>query len=104
MHTSRIERALFLLGTMVVLMACRGFAQTAPATPLSPPAGESTLGPKVSCADLRALTGYEFTVESAILIPANGDVPEYCQVRGQIMPEIRFEVSLPATWNRRFYM
>jgi hypothetical protein len=104
MHTSQIERAFFLLSAMVILMACRGFAQTAPTTPLSPPAGESTLGPKLGCADLRSLTGYEFSVESAILIPASGDVPEYCQVRGQIMPEIRFEVSLPATWNRRFYM
>jgi feruloyl esterase len=104
MHTSQIERAFFLLSAMVILMVCRGYAQTTPPTPLSPPAGESTLGPKVGCAELRGLTGYEFSVESAILIPASGDVPEYCQVRGQILPEIRFEVSLPATWNRRFYM
>src|SRR5262249_51596519 len=75
-----------------------------PAGPLSPPSRESPLRPKLGCSDLRSLTGYEFTVESAILIPASGDQPEYCRVRGQILPEIRFEVDLPATWNRRFYM
>ena len=76
MHMSQIERAFFLLSAMVILMACPSFAQTAPTGPLSPPAGESTLGPKLGCADLRGLTGYEFSVESAILIPASGDVPE----------------------------
>jgi hypothetical protein len=75
-----------------------------PASRLAPPAGETTLQPKLGCADLRSLTGYEFTVESAVLIPASDDRPEYCRVRGQILPEIRFEVDLPATWNRRFYM
>src|SRR5215467_11898660 len=63
-----------------------------PGGPLSPPSGESPLKPKLGCADLRSLTGYEFTVESAIRIPASGDLPEYCRVRGQILPEIRFEV------------
>jgi feruloyl esterase len=75
-----------------------------PGGPVSPPSGESPLKPKLGCADLRSLTGYEFTVESAILISASGDLPEYCRVRGQILPEIRFEVDLPATWNTRFYM
>jgi hypothetical protein len=67
-------------------------------------AGEATVYPKIGCGDLRSLTGYEFTVESAILIPGTGNVPEYCRVRGQILPEIRFEVNLPAAWNLRFYM
>ena len=64
----------------------------------------TTLPPKIACADLRALTGYEFTVESATLVPATADVPSYCRVKGQIQPEILFEVSLPVEWNRRFYM
>ena len=72
--------------------------------PLSPPAGETALQPKCACADLRSLTGYEFTIESATLIPATADAPERCRVKGLIQPEIQFEVNLPATWNRRFYM
>ncbi len=76
-------------------------------TPLvgwSQPASESIAAPKRACADLRSLTGYEFTVTTASLIPAAPDVPEYCRVTGQILPEIRFEVNLPTAWNRRFYM
>jgi feruloyl esterase len=71
---------------------------------LNPPAGETVLQPKIVCADLLSLTGYEFTVETAIVIPATADTPEYCRVRGQIQPEILFDVNLPAVWNRRFYM
>ena len=31
-------------------------------------------------------------------------MPEHCRVTGLIAPEMRFEVNLPANWNRRFYM
>src|SRR4029077_15061939 len=31
-------------------------------------------------------------------------VPEHCRITGLIAPEIRFELNLPAAWNRRFYM
>ena len=31
-------------------------------------------------------------------------MPEHCRVTGLIQPEIRFEVNLPSSWNRRFYM
>jgi feruloyl esterase len=65
---------------------------------------QETMGPKLACADLRSLTGYEFTVVTASVVPAAGDVPEYCRVTGQALPEIRFEVNLPKAWNRRFYM
>ncbi|MBS1791027.1 MAG: tannase/feruloyl esterase family alpha/beta hydrolase [Acidobacteria bacterium] len=80
-----------------------GQAQTLPAF-LPPAAGEVALSPKTACADLRALTGYEFTIESATLVTPNADAPGYCRIRGLIQPEIQFEVSLPAEWNRRFYM
>ncbi|MGH9629957.1 MAG: tannase/feruloyl esterase family alpha/beta hydrolase, partial [Bryobacteraceae bacterium] len=53
---------------------------------------------------LYALTGFDFTIESAVAVPAEGDTPEFCRVMGQILPEIRFEVALPASWNRRFMM
>src|SRR5262245_40870174 len=60
--------------------------------------------PKMECAALISLTGYEFSIETAALIPASGTASEYCQVTGQILPEVRFEVSLPTSWNNRFYM
>jgi feruloyl esterase len=56
------------------------------------------------CGALVSLTGYEFSIETATLVPASGDLPEYCHVTGQIPPEARFELSLPASWNKRFYM
>lgn len=72
--------------------------------PLAPPNGESALTPKISCANLRSLTGYEFTVETATDVRTAHDVPGYCHVRGQVLPEVQFEVNLPASWNRRFTM
>lgn len=80
-------------------------AQT-PAPPdfVAPQAGETILPPKVGCEALRALTGHDFTIETTAVVPASAGVPEYCLVKGQILPEIRFEVTLPARWNRRFLM
>jgi hypothetical protein len=60
--------------------------------------------PHAVCASLVALTGFELSVSTAALVPAAGDTPEFCRVSGQILPEIRFEVSLPAAWNGRLYM
>jgi hypothetical protein len=59
---------------------------------------------EAGCGALVSLTGYEFSIETAALVPASGDLPEYCHVTGQILPEVRFELSLPASWNNRFYM
>lgn len=53
---------------------------------------------------MRALTGYGFTVATAEIRPAAGDVPAYCAVTGNILPQIGFEVALPLNWNRRFLM
>jgi feruloyl esterase len=55
--------------------------------------------PQVPCARLFALSGFEFTVESA-----TQEAPEYCRVVGLVQPEIRFEAVLPAQWNGRFLM
>jgi len=61
-------------------------------------------GTKLACKALVSLTGYEFAVNSAILVRAAADVPEHCRVAGQILPEIQFEVNLPTAWNGRLYM
>lgn len=60
--------------------------------------------PKQDCRALVSQTGYEFSIETVALVPAAGDLPEYCHVTGQILPEVRFELSLPTAWNNRFYM
>ncbi|MFN7927030.1 MAG: tannase/feruloyl esterase family alpha/beta hydrolase [Blastocatellia bacterium] len=88
----------------VIFIAIMALAQFAAAQPIPPPAGESALQPKCACADLRSLTNYDFSIESATLIPATSDAPERCRVKGLIQPEIQFEVNLPASWNRRFYL
>ena len=57
--------------------------------------------PVGACSWLRALTGYEFSIDAASVVPAQGDTPEFCLVHGQVMPEVRFEVALPRNWNGR---
>jgi len=79
----------------------RAVPQTAPADPAR---AVVTQGPRRGCAELRGLTGYEFSIATAALVPASATAPEYCRVTGQILPEVRFEVSLPSAWNGRFYM
>lgn len=60
--------------------------------------GQRVAAPNAACRDLRALTGYDLSIDSATIIGAS------CFVRGQIQPEVRFEVALPGSWNRRLYM
>jgi tannase/feruloyl esterase len=67
-------------------------------------ADAAQLKPKAACSALVSHTGYEFSVVTAVVVPANGGVPESCQVTGLIQPEIQFEVNLPAVWNGRLYM
>jgi len=69
-----------------------------------PLSNEVRATPKLSCPDLRSLTGYEFSIITASAIAGTADVPEHCLVSGQILPEIRFEIDLPVAWNRRLYM
>src|SRR5438128_2698360 len=101
---NKIWHMMLAMSAAAFLVAASTQRLTPPPGPLNPPAGESAQSPKLACADLRSLTSYGFTVESATLIPASNDTSEYCRVKGQILPEIRFEVNLPASWNRRFYM
>jgi hypothetical protein len=59
---------------------------------------------KTPCDHLRALTSYDFSIDNATVVAAQGDVPEFCAVQGLIAPEVRFEVGLPKDWNGRLYM
>lgn len=60
--------------------------------------------PARRCASLRALSGFDFSVDVAESVAATKDAPAFCRVTGLVQPEIRFEVSLPQTWNGRLYM
>lgn len=71
---------------------------------VSHPPAESVARPAAGCASLRSLTTYDFTIATAALVPAKGEDPEHCRVTGQILPEIRFVMSLPSAWNRRLLM
>jgi feruloyl esterase len=93
-----------------VLVGAAALAVAAPAS--AQPAGPfeswketaALRAPKTACRDLRALSNYDVSVDSAIVVAARGSTPEFCQVLGLIQPEVRFEVSLPAAWNGRLYM
>jgi hypothetical protein len=54
--------------------------------------------------EIRSLTSYNFSILSAKIVPATDKIPEHLDVRGMILPEIRFAVKLPTKWNGRFYM
>ena len=60
--------------------------------------------PVMNCAAVAGLATAETTIVSVRLVRATDGVPEHCRVSGLIQPEIRFELNLPADWNRRFYM
>ncbi len=56
------------------------------------------------CADLRSLTSNEVTIAVAMPIAETAGAPAHCRVFGQVLPEVGFEVRMPAEWNGRFVM
>jgi feruloyl esterase len=60
--------------------------------------------PRASCAGLAGLTGYEFSVYSAAIVPESSNAPEHCRVGLLVQPDMNIEVNLPARWNGRLYM
>src|ERR1041385_5301550 len=60
--------------------------------------------PAIPCPDLRALTNNEVSVAIAQPIAASENGPAHCRVAGQILPQVAFEIRMPAEWNGRFVM
>jgi hypothetical protein len=60
--------------------------------------------PAMNCAGVSRLSWASVTILSTRTVPAADGVPEHCRVSGLIAPEVRFELNLPAAWNRRLYM
>ena len=63
-----------------------------------------TSSPRTSCAGAVALTGYEFSVYAAAIVPASDGAPEHCRVDLLVQPDMNIEVNLPTRWNGRLYM
>jgi feruloyl esterase len=62
-------------------------------------------GPAMKCDALAGKSfGDEVKIRSAALVPASGNMPEHCDVRGSIRPEAGFAIKLPTAWNERFQM
>ena len=103
MRASLLCAAVLCLG-LGLLSVPSGLRAQPATTFLNPPDNQASAKPVTRCAALRALTGFEFTIESALSVPEKDGVPEHCRVMGQVLPEVRFEVSLPSIWNRRFLL
>ncbi len=54
------------------------------------------------CQSLYLLSDMDHAVEPGVIVPASGETPAHCQVRGVIAGTIRFEVSMPLEgWKGR---
>jgi feruloyl esterase len=60
--------------------------------------------PVTGCADLRSLTNNQISVAVAMPLPETPEAPAHCRVFGQVLPQVGFEVRMPADWNGRFMM
>ena len=60
-----------------------------------------TVRPQMACRDLLGMTEPDTSIISAEVVAAADGVPEHCRVNGLMAPEIRFQVNLPAAWNRQ---
>ena len=57
---------------------------------------------QANCQDLYLLSDTDHAVEPGVIVPASGDIPAHCEVRGVIDGTIRFEVSMPLEgWKGR---
>jgi len=65
---------------------------------------KADIEPRKACEELRRYKTKDIVQISAVMQPAAGATPAFCDVTGMLAPEIAFEVSLPSRWNGRFYM
>ena len=60
--------------------------------------------PAMACGELRALTSFDLSVISAIVVPESATAPQHCRVSLMLPPEVNVEVNLPSAWNGRLYV
>ena len=85
----------------IALLICAA-ANLAVAAGCREPFGESS----DACSALTGLPLIDLFISSSQRLPASGEVPAHCQVKGVIETEIQFELLLPEPdeWNGRFLM
>jgi pimeloyl-ACP methyl ester carboxylesterase len=106
----KMKKRITLALSIFILSALLSFSGSAHArhkhkhTPPSP-----EIAPVMSCEDIVNLQftdmkfGEQVTMTSASIVPEDGTLPEYCDVRGIIWPEIEFDVKLPTDGNGKLY-
>jgi len=71
-------------------------------SPLLPPVGIART--PVDCTRMLGLDLKDTRITAARIVPASGQVPEYCQIEGGVETVILFEIAMPTTaWNGRFF-
>ena len=58
--------------------------------------------PGVTISSATSVPAGSFTLPSGGARNASAEVPDFCRVAGVIAPEIKFELWMPAKWNRKF--
>jgi hypothetical protein len=54
--------------------------------------------------DFTSLADAPSTITSTTVVPASAGTPEYCDVKGYVLPQIQFELRLPThAWNGRYF-
>lgn len=85
-----------LLAVAVALVSgCGGSDDAAPPVPTPQASAESL------CNGYLGRTFEGAVVTKATLVAATADLPEHCQVRGEMSQDLDFEVRMPTDWNKR---
>ncbi len=70
---------------------------------LSPPNNVEDRCRAIASDDFSGVQDAPTQLTSAALVEANGNVPAYCQIHGNIAPQVGIELRLPAkNWNGKF--
>ena len=92
---------------LLLITGTTGLAEPLPTAPGEEAAAEAPAG--MDCAalasqDLSATPGAPTEILSATVTPAGGGLPEYCSVKGYVVPQVQFEMRLPTTaWNGKYF-
>jgi feruloyl esterase len=98
------------MGAVMAFVAVSGLASPAAAADSPPNAAvDANLSGQTPCADLAKadftrLPDAVSAILSAAVVPAAPGAPEYCDVKGYVLPQIQFEIRLPThSWNGRYF-
>jgi feruloyl esterase len=97
-----IRRALAVLVLAASTACTTSGGETASLPPVDYRLADSL--PAKACADLQGFQSAGATILHAVEKPATEAVPEHCEVRAVIAPQVNIRVQLPEAWNGRFYM